>query len=590
MVRLMEDGKMMGDITTQSAQKVWKEYTQQYKTLPRLLCHVAKENRGEGYFADVEDNSLSLEVQTPFAAKAAAHRLAIGALSGHLAEFTGESFPTFDLRVFWLKSCPLVSLTSHMFLSLPEVFLQVKQSKTLDACVETLCERLIQMGYNSLILGGWNIQSPSFEVQGELDLSYLFQKVRQKGLKLIVKPVVRLEETHSSVESFCPDRYEKQLKQAFEEFFSSVPQVDCIFWESQFSTELVTEFEDLKEQTFFERVSWEAKVVEKALGEKVHLLYHLPTPNQTVARDQAYCFETLCDELGRKTLLSFSSVAGKPHKDYLPLHPVWERLRASPDTSSTPIIPILNGGAIGMGEGLWPVLPFDQLESCFAHMHRHPFRGAVVLASEIPKRGTFLDCSLWVAGQMLWNQKSPYLLAKTWFLANRLWIGDFWDEGALRKLREVAVRVQRLLCSGEQESSIYYSKEIFRMEAQGLIADLNSMRMMYSDREKISSEEEGEFPSFCDYLRYFIRDAKRMILHALQQKNITLPNVLDGEDLYPGFWTSVEQGPQKGIGGQVKVKVLEEPSVDREDKVMGCIFSENHQLLCQIGDSVKAEK
>lgn len=547
---------------------IWKQYLSEIKgEEPLLLCRGYSGNGGDGYCADLEGEKILLEVDTPQAASFATHQLGVGLTSGHLAEFLGEHRPAFDLRPLWLEGTKRVQISPGLGVDIPESLYLASLEGNLDEFLESLCSHLLYLGYNSILFGSW--LSGAFECgEGDvLDFSVLFAKIQKYGIKVIVKPCI-VDDLFTK-ESSLPLLQEK-ITEALKEFCSCTKFIHYVFWQSEvFSDACLLKAFSPREYTLLERSLFEVEALEKGLGKGVSLIYYLYSPKESIAQEYARYFEELLDGVGANTMLSFSASSGEPFDDHLELHPIWKTIRFSPDESATPILPIINGGCVKQGEGLWPILPLDHLDSCFSRMYRHSFAGAITMSAHMPSLGSLLDCCLWVSAQALWRKLSPDLLAQTWFLANEQRLRGGWKISLLKKIREVSVRLRRFFMGNGNLQKDMFAQELFRLEAESLLLRLNLLRTM---SQSFFENNNRVGLSLSDYLQYYIRDAKRMLLKYLQKEKLLLANILDGEDLKEGFWTEISQGTSKSFVGQVEVSMLERPFYKSDDPVMSEIF------------------
>lgn len=247
-----------------------------------------------------------------------------------------------------------------------------------DAPTEAFCKSLCRMGYNAVILAG--------EVDPSLFQSY--------GLKVFIKPEIK---------NFCP------LNLSFK---PGNDRVDGIFWESGVSNPEFLGDPGAFDLTLFDLVNKEMTLIEKSIG-NLELIYYMPLC------EEVYWLSDLMDNAGPRTTIAFSAVAGDPREDHLPRHPFWDTLRALPDISSTPLLPIINTGAVKQGECLWPAPPLDLLEQFLPRLTRHNFAGFVGMTTRVPESYGLLHLSLWAAAQALWHGKTPELSVETWLKAHR---------------------------------------------------------------------------------------------------------------------------------------------------------------------------
>ncbi len=305
------------------------------------------------------------------------------------------------------------------------------------------------------------------------------------------------------------------------------------------------------------------KELQKAEEFSLPLIFFLPTPNKFLSEQHAFWFEELCDEVALKTTLAFDGSANT--KD------LWELLRCSEDCSATPLLPILDLSSSLMGEGLWPILPITSFNYCLSRMRRHNFSGCIIRSATLPQVGSLLDCNLWVAGQMQWGSLTPELLTETWMKSNQEKMLPLLRNGVFSTLFENITKINELHNSDIKGDESFSEKDCLRFEAQTILNSLNQMRLLYEKPEPEKGKESDNL-EFSDYIRFFIRDAKRLLFSALQKKKLSIPSLLEGNDIKEAFWTRLSQQPTNGIGAGVDVITLDQPHV--EEGVMLQIYNQ----------------
>ena len=161
--------------------------------------------------------------------------------------------------------------------------------------------------------------------------------------------------------------------------------VDFLFFESQ-----MTGPSKDRDATQADLVLSEVRKIESELSSAASLIFYIPAVNLQEARKHSTWFESICDDVGNKTMISFSAeVDGDPH-------PFWEVLRRSPDTSATPLLPVINQ------------------EHFISRCYRHNFAGVITCMDHLS------DEVSWITSQLLWRQISPELASETWNLSKNL--------------------------------------------------------------------------------------------------------------------------------------------------------------------------
>lgn len=418
--------------------------------------------------------------------------------SGHLGDYLGEKQAAFPCR--WI----------HYPGSYDE---------------EVLCGRLLQMGYNGVIVD----QLP--------EAPKMFSDL---GIQIIWKP---------DAPELTP------LDQDWDPGLGSLDHVQAIYWKGTYMDPVYNKHPAARDDLQIDLALREVQALEALIDDRCSLIYEIDSSSQI------HWIPELMDSVGNKTLISFSAIDGKPTEDHKDYHPLWKLLRELPDTSATRLLPILNMGGVDQGEGVWPIIPIGLLEYTMNHMRRQPFAGAVVMTRHLSKQGTFLDGALWTAGHALWGEHSPSLLLETWCkafhpsLASLEVLADFWKVGRrLSELKEVRTT----------------TTEECRSLSESLIGELNRLQILV---------DKGCDQKVRDYFVYFARDARRKILHFLQVNHAPMVNVLNGDDLLESFWTVIQQSGGSGLTSGAKVTVLEKPQKGEEGSVMRQIYNE---VVCPI--------
>src|SRR5262249_8566425 len=132
---------------------------------------------------------------------------------------------------------------------------------------------------------------------------------------------------------------------------------DYIFWEARFQNPAVRKNPAYRGMLNRDLAFEEMRLLESSL-KKVPLIYYVPF-YELGFEDWLPEF---IDDAANTTIIAFPAAAGKESHEHLPPNPLWHQLRLSPDVSATRLLPIINGGLLNRGNGLWPVLPLDVLE------------------------------------------------------------------------------------------------------------------------------------------------------------------------------------------------------------------------------------
>lgn len=556
-----------------------------HKRVPKLVYHVKDDIDSEQFACHYAGGVITLEAESPLAAAYGIHQIHVGVSSGHSAEFLGHSKPCFPLRPLWVTcnydvtivsraksnpSCYAVGLGLPSFLKAP---LEI-------SLLEHFCCRLIELGYNSVILGSrdYSFIQATLE-ERPFDLENVCSIFHSYGLKIILKPhFLSFDNQKIETRSIFNLEYQENIKNSILDFIRKTPWIDYFFWEGEIF-QSVNQLPSTSHLTQAEVVKAEIMMIEESIGGLVPLIYYLPAPDLEIATQQANWLSQLCDDIGNTTILAFSALAGSPRADHLPAHPFWEKLRQSPDTSATLLMPIVNIGSVLQGEGFWPALTLDLVDDFYRRCDRHSFAGVIALAGGLPPRGTLIDCNLWVAAQFLWKGRSPALLAKTWFLANRPDVSFEEFFPLLKKVRQIIIQLSYLRSLTHENQRDAMSREECRATLETLLSEIKYLQLQFSKRKKdltnipLHNKNKIDRAGYEEYFTYFANDARRIIAYAAQCFNETLPRMMGSDDSQEGFWT--QKSLNEGSRGQGKLFFLDHPNRGLDGSRMELIYEEN---------------
>lgn len=549
------------------------EYKDQVKgrRTPKLEVH-SVERKGEGYHCGYAGGILHLEAGN-FLGQAYGISQMIPAVGAkHMGDFLGDIQPRFAFRPLWLGSRAEITVSENAGVYVPDFMLEE------DALLlmPRICKRVIELGYNAIVLGAFAGSFLPKKRDRRIDLRKFMAALHEHGLKLAIKMNLFMPDT-TNRPARCPlnPEYREWVMAACRGLLGEVPGVDYVLWESASLLPDFRQFKGAFEVTEYELVRDEVKLLEEALEDKAGLIFYLPSYDSVCASRQAAWMGALMDDMGRKTVLSFSAVSGGLFDDHREDHPVWKSLRESPDTSSTPLLPIANIGSIKQGEGLWPAPALDLIQRFYRRCLRHHFAGVMGVAGHLPKPGSLLDCQLWTAGQALWRDLPESLLMETWFAAYRPDVDFGVYREALMRGRETVLGLSNMRGMAADRDSSVIEESRFAMES--IMAGLKQLKQHYDKLEK-NKTRRSERPSLGEHFTYFARDVKNILLHRLQSCNIPAFNFLNGEDFGDSFWTQVSQMGPEGVRSDAKVRFLEEPQRGAPGSRMEMIFLESRLL------------
>ncbi|MGM0440009.1 MAG: hypothetical protein ACQEP8_02710 [Chlamydiota bacterium] len=514
------------------ATQIWQDTRRSaHKQIPLLECCYERHSEGT-YQARCERGVITLKADNLLDAAYGAYQLSAGALSGYLGEYLGGCSPRYPLRPLWLVGSGRKAITNSLTISWPEF---VKGGGDIW---KQVCLQVIRLGYNAIVFGGHGTRFVPQE--GDFDISHLVDTIRSYGLQVIFK----LELNASHYSACCPleEEYAKLITTAIREMREQDFKVDYILWEGTALGARSLAHPTAVDATSYELALAEVKLLENNLEEGEGLIYYLPAKDYKDASSQAVWIERLADDMGPTTILAFSMVAGDPQDLYLTDHPLWQQIRYSSYRSATPLMPIVNIGKVGCGEGLWPDISLQSLQRCRSQMERHNFAGMMIMSKSVPNARCLLDCSLWVAGQSQWYTRSVEMLVDTWFKAYRPSLDYLKVRESFKTIEDIVIKLSGLQKGAEDSAML-------KIKGEELLARLKIVQ------EEALNQVGGIVG---EYSRYFVPDARRIIHQVFKSAKINIPGVLSGSDFGEGFWTKIE-GSTKEFAGQVKAHILEEP-------------------------------
>lgn len=477
-------------------ERILSQFSAEFSLLngPKLEWKVLG-NEGEAYSCKYAGGVISLEAQSPLAAAYGLRQLIMAVSSGFLSDCLGEHMPIVPLRPLFLQLDGMAQKEMPMFNA-------------------ESCQRVIELGYNSII-----IPLTERSIQSIQEFCHL---CKGYGLRIFVKHPLNQKEV------FFLKEEEKTRKQ-IENFFDQCPLCDGLFWEgANFNEEEIS-----KEVTTFDLMKSEVALIESSLPESKQLIYALIPKGQKEATEHALLLNRLLNFVGNHTYVAFSAVEGEPYCDHLNPHPFWEALRNNYLFNGKGCIPIFNVGSYKQGEGLWPALIFDVLDS-MSSCKKYCFEGIIGIVNQLPKRGSFLDCNLWSASQAIWKGESASDNLAMWFKSQRADIDYRKIKTVLRQTREISLEMSNLHSLAETTLDVH-QKEYFRNVLEALFTQLKQMETFLENEER-GKLRKSTRPSMRDYFSYFANDVKWFIHQFMHTFHISSPIIRHETDFKKGFW------------------------------------------------------
>lgn len=529
-----------------------KDYEQEFSAFPAIKYSFAKqgnaENAAEGFCVFYRGYELHLHGDSILGLIFGFSQLKSALKGNYLAEFLGSHAPKFPLRPIWIGCERLYSLSESIQVALPRWLTLNDLMNPSESCeIAKFCCRLLELGYNALILGSRSPEKKFQVEEGGRELLPLFALFHRYGIKVILK-VEWNGLLDSEERTCCPAdlQYQMHLLESFEEIKWALSSIDFLFWESCHLHPSFDQPESALDLTRLELIAAEEKLIERALGGSAGLIYYLNEHPSGSAPACAKWLQALCDEVEEGVVVAFSATCGDPRYDFLPINPLFGELRKSPDCSFTKMMPIVNAGSIGKGEGLWPVFSTRLVEQVGSYLYRHPFAGMIALANHLPAAGGVLDGSLWISSQVMWQSRSTSILAENWLLGNL----PHWKSPMIAKALDLCAELLDQLCALRfftERNKKEVSHELLKIQCEKLAAGLAELHYIWI-KAAPPIKEEGNPPYFKDYLNFFLKDTARILNLICQNFSLTFPSLLAFEDYQDSIWT---KWPASKAGGQL---------------------------------------
>lgn len=500
----MQKNKNLVDTMSQEYSATFKVHNS-FKMQPRIQMGAIRQNKEEAFRALYDAGIVTLDAENSLAAVFGFSQIITGVLSGHLPDYLGEKKPRFHLRPLWLSSFEKFSP-----------------------------RRVIELGYNAIVL--------PMDILNE-EMVAVRALCKDHGIKIIwAMENLHRQETIPT----CP--FDGKFKEYYQEYFHSKQDVssDYIFWESKIGAPRFDHHPLAIEATILDLLIEELKFLEANVSQKSRLIYYLPIVKGHSHEKQAVWLKGLIENASPFTTISFSAYSGKNCDDHLNLHPLWSYLRNSVDPVGISLLPIINAGAVNTGEGLWPTPSIEAIDQVLARMERHRFVGAIAKSRKLPAGRGFLDCSLWITGQSLWQKATAHQFLETWLKAYR-------PGEDTSKCIEVIVEARTIAMEIRSMSEVSNNDNL-KLHAESLLLRL---RKLPTDVLK-------------DYITFFKRDARRNIFYALQQKNIPTTSYQEVDDQEESFWTMGTKHFNEGL----KITLNKAPAKSTNPSMMA-ILNEN---------------
>lgn len=527
--------------------QIWKQYSNSSsKPLPKMTVKKGTSNCLEGFLCTLEAGNFHVFAKGPLGRCYAQNQLALSFQSGYTQDYLGEKTPYFPLRALYLeceKKCNIPD--TCMEYAMPN-FLSLSQEKT--PLNDLFCQKILNLGFNACAFSISKQSETSLLKQDHMDA--FIQTMQEYGLGIIF-------EVHHR-DSFKDPNFLQDITQLKKVF----PKDSFLIWEGKYLQEKQSD-----QETDYDLVKKEISLLEKALEEHFKLIYLLPATDQVSISKQCYFIDNLCNFIQSKNLIAFSPLYKKADGQTRQESPLWEALCCSRQVPEKKCLPLLNVGSIKFGKGLWPDFRYDILNDIFTKMQNPVFYGALCMSTSIPKESSFSYCNLWTAGQKLWYpKKSATLFSKIWLLIYYPEIP--WED--FQWIAHYGQQIRHQMQTLQDPPELLKDKQILTSLALSLSNNCDMLKATL--RRYVNSSSKGTQSLLLAAYPYFLRDSKKILFQTLKDVGISLPGLLDGEDMQLSFFTKMEQAKDFQVFKGSDIELLEDIDPKHLDGTMQSIY------------------
>ncbi len=459
------------------------------------------------------------------------------------------------MMALWLKGDWKITLDEDLFLYVPALFMQY-------SVAEHVIARLKEIGANAIVLGHQGVEKMTAKKIEWQRLTSLLKTLHAQQIKIILKPQFDWKEkTSCPLDPLFRLDCEKKLKQ-FNKIF---PLCDFILWDSLLWHPNYFSHPASEECLTLDLVQQELKLVQESLAPKVKLIFSISSPDSLKAHKISTWFKKLLSLTNEHLLIAFPLVAGEMTADHQLLHPIWKKVKEL--EGAVPFMPLINGGAITQGEGLWPSIPFEQFETYSHLLNSCQLTNCLVLTPKIPVGQGFLALNLWVVSHLKKGLYVEELIAK-WFDSYQAHFDYFLYKDFLQRVRQLILDLSFLRMT---LTSHHYSVTLIE-EMKILVESLHArMKHLQVQLKKLTLVWPSSFLQ--EYFLLFAIDAHKIINIAVKQFNLHFSLSLLEMDEQHSFWVLASsklhqisneelflKQPFQGVKGSVLEKIRKENS------------------------------
>lgn len=422
----------------------------------------------------------------------------------------------------WIEGREQFSLSKYTSISLPQI----------DGV------SLKKLGYDTAILGSF---AKSEECLQKALSTPCFQLLRSQGVRIGIKPVFDIDLiTKTHVLSPFDPSFKDWIACEIESLFKALPPFDFFVYES-----LALIFDEMglnhdREHLLKEIASAEISLIEEVLKGRTGLVYLFP--------GEEHSLKEIALNVDSKTWLAFSSRAGNPFLDHLKIHPFLKN--ADPqEVKGLKLASLVNIGGVLQGGGLWPSVTLDLVQSVYPYLIDLNIT-PIPCVHGLPQPGSFLEASLIIASKTFKGSRFPEKDLSVWLKETQC----REDISTLKEVRDLCVHLSTMRALLGEKNRDSLSKDDTKLLALSVLSRLQRLQ-----------------GTSLDCLHFFLRDARRIVLHFIQSFNVTLNESMEdaGEK---GFWTDFAIGAGSGVRNLGKVTLLKTPQLNPDCPRMQKIY------------------
>ncbi|MFA6914965.1 MAG: hypothetical protein WC222_01085 [Parachlamydiales bacterium] len=210
-----------------------------------------------------------------------------------------------------------------------------------------------------------------------------------------------------------------------------------------------------------------------------------------------------------------------------------------------PIIP-----TAGCGGGLWPHLYVEGIDEIFSSPLLPVWHTIAFSGTYLPPQGTLYHCLLWSLAQRVWK---PGHSLSQWV---RQWFSTY---NPSLDFDQMYPHLMALTALSYDVKSFYGAGQQADYDKQKSFIEMSLSKIKYLNTIPWPAEVSS---AVC----HCLTDLRRMLLQHLLNGQISLPQIVDEQDLKGGYWTTMHGSPGQAVRSGVTIRFLDIPqNYSKED-------------------------